>query len=111
MVLTIVYGMPIFIFMSKVEPRVSGVEEDWSPPSLRPCTVPEPSSSWCRAGSATTAKIAAAGALMNRSTVSTFLSGEGEAMSGTLPGVDRSGIRHLARRGADGDRVAAGGHH
>src|SRR4051795_12377882 len=60
--LIILYGRPIFICMPNFDPsaRESGA-------SMASCTEPEPSMSWWRRGSATTAKILSAGAAMTRS--------------------------------------------
>src|SRR3990172_438380 len=105
--LTIEYGMPSFIDIPNLDPR----ERRWEP-SFASRTVPDPSMSWCRDGSARRSKIADAGAGMRRSTVATsFVSvmsstvllhmcsrrSRGERAGGRWPG--RSGrCRALARR-------------
>ncbi len=66
-VLDMEYGTPIFMDMPKVEPSVSWRDA----PSLARTNWPEPSISGWRVASATTAKRAAAGASMTRSTLTT----------------------------------------
>src|SRR5580692_477951 len=79
-VLDMEYGTPIFIDMPKVEPSVSLS----GAPSLVLTSAPEPSISGWRVASATMAKMADAGALITRSTLTVLPS-----MS-VLPGPGRS---------------------